>query len=155
MLRLIGGVLLGYVALFAVVFFGLTTVYFVLGADRAFEPGSYDVSLIWIACHFMVALFAAVVGGIVAAAVSRRWLSPVVLAIAVMILGVASAIMELSGTKPDPGPRTGDVSNFDAMTRARQPPSIALTLPLLGAVGVLLGARLLNPKSPSAPLAAV
>jgi hypothetical protein len=149
MLRLVGGVLLGYVAMFAVVFFGLTAVYFGLGADRAFESGTYDVSLIWIACHFAVALFAAVVGGIVAAAVSRRWLAPVVLAIVVAILGIASAIMELSVTKPDPGPRTGDVSNLEAMTRAKQPPSIALTLPLLGAVGVLLGARLLNPKSPA------
>jgi hypothetical protein len=39
MARLIGGVVLGYVAMVAAVFAGLTGAWFAMGADRAFQPG--------------------------------------------------------------------------------------------------------------------
>ena len=39
--RVIGGVVLGYIAMFAVVFIGLTVIYLLMGADKAFQEGSF------------------------------------------------------------------------------------------------------------------
>jgi hypothetical protein len=38
--------------------------------------------------------------------------------------------------------RTSDVSNMEAMQKAKEPAGVALTNPLLGAAGVLVGGRL-------------
>jgi len=43
MIRNTFGVVLGYVAMFAFVFITFTILYFILGADGSFEPGTYEV----------------------------------------------------------------------------------------------------------------
>ena len=63
MLRTIGSVILGYLVMFVVVFVGLTAAYLAMGTDRAFKPGVYDVTAIWLVVMFAISILAAFVGG--------------------------------------------------------------------------------------------
>jgi hypothetical protein len=71
MIRVIAGVLLGYIVLALSLFAAFTGAYLLMGTERAFRPGTYDISPLWIAVSLFFNLVAALVGGYVAAAVSR------------------------------------------------------------------------------------
>ena len=140
MVRTIAGVALGYIAMALLVFLLFSAAYLALGTDNVFLPGSYQVSLLWVALSIVVSFAAALVGGYVAAAVSRGTRAALALACVVLILGILFAIPALG--QPDPGPRAGDVGNLVAMTNARPPSWTLLLNPIIGAAGVLVGSRL-------------
>lgn len=140
MIRVIAGALLGYVVLALLLFAVFNGAYLIMGAERAFRPGSYQVSGLWIGLGALFTFAASLVGGYVAAAVSRGTVAPLVLACAILVLGVIFAIPALG--QPDPGPRTGDVGNFAAMQYARQPAWTLFFNPVIAAIGVLVGSRL-------------
>lgn len=143
MLRSILSVVVGYVTMAVVLIGSFTAAYLIMGADRAFEPGVYDVTTTWLALSLVVGLIAAIIGGLVCASIAKRG-SPVpkALAIVVLILGGAMAGFALSGAREDPGPRVGEVSNADAMNKAQQPTWTYIANPVVGVVGVLIGAGL-------------
>lgn len=140
MIRTIAGVVLGYIAMGLLVFFLFSTAYLAMGADIAFLPGSYQISFLWVAVSIVLTLVAALLGGYVAAAVSRGTRPPLALACIVLILGIIFTIPVLG--QPDPGPRAGDVGNFAAMMNARMPAWLLLLNPIIQAVGILVGSRL-------------
>lgn len=143
MLRGILGVIAGYVVMFVVVFGSFTAAYLAMGAEKAFRPGTYDVSMLWIAISIVLGLVAAIAGGLVCAAIAKGGKAPMALAILVVVLGVLMAIPTLNA--PDAGApveRTGDVGNMAAMQSARTPSWVAFLNPVIGAVGVMLGAGL-------------
>jgi hypothetical protein len=66
----------------------------------------------------------------------------VALAGLVLVLGIIFAIPVLTAPADEaPQARTGDVGNTEAMQNARQPDWLVILNPLLGATGVLIGAR--------------
>lgn len=140
MVRTIAGVVLGYVVFALILFATFSTAYLTMGAGRAFLPGSYEVSPLWLGVSVLFGFAAALVGGYVAATVSRGARAPLVLACALLVLGVIVAIPALG--KPDPGPRAGDVGNIAAMTNARQPAWFLFLSPVISAAGILVGSRL-------------
>jgi hypothetical protein len=143
--RKIAGVVAGYVVMFVAVFAAFSIAFVALGADRAFKPGSYDVTGLWLAVSTALSFVAALLGGWVAAAIGRNAQVPRLLAVVVVVLGVLLAIPSLNAPRPDV-PRTDDVGNADAMMNARQPPAVALLNPVIGAVGVLAGGRMRKPR---------
>lgn len=138
MSRLIGAVVLGYAAMVCVVFAGLTVAYLAYGADRAFQPGVYDVSALWTVTSLVVGFGAALLGGWVSQVIARRANGPRALAVVVVVLGAALAVPALS-TADAAIMRTGAVGVFDAMQQARTPVWIMLLNPVIGAIGVLIG----------------
>jgi MFS family permease len=142
--RMIGGVLLGYIAMAAVVFAGLSLAYFVLGADRVFQPGVYDVSMLWVITSFVVGFGAAAVGGWIARRIARTPTGPRVLAGLVVVLGIAIALPLLSGSADAVVHRTEALGMFEAMQYEQTPLWVALLNPLVGALGVLVGGRALR-----------
>jgi hypothetical protein len=62
------------------------------------------------------------------------------LAIVVVILGIAVGVTTIT-SEQDPGPRTGPVSNSEAMQKVKQPHWVTFVNPILGAAGVLIGGR--------------
>ncbi len=140
MVRTIAAVVLGYIAMALLVFALFTAAYLAMGTDNVFLPGSYQVSLAWVALSIVVSFAAALAGGYVAAAVSRGTRAPLALACLVLILGIIFAIPALG--QPDPGARAGDVGNIAAMTNARPPAWTLFLNPVIGAAGVLVGSRL-------------
>ncbi|MDQ3908354.1 MAG: hypothetical protein M3268_08405 [Acidobacteriota bacterium] len=141
MIRNILAVIAGYVALFLCMFVLFTGLYLVLGAGGAFRPGSYQPSALWIALSTPLAFVAAVVGGYVCASLSRGGRSPLALAVLLLVVGFLSAVVVLRGQDLYEV-RTSEVSNMEAMMKAKQPAGVALTNPLIGAAGVLVGSRL-------------
>lgn len=140
MIRTIAGVVIGYIVTALLVFILFSAAYLAMGTGNAFLPGSYQVSSLWLAVSVVLSFVAALAGGYVAAAVSRGTRAPLVLACAVLILGILFALPALG--QPDPGPRAGDVGNVAAMMNARQPAWLLLLNPVIGAVGILVGSRL-------------
>ncbi len=75
------------------------------------------------------------------AAVARQSRAVSILAVVVLVLGLALALPALRRT-PTTEPRLGNVSNTEAMTKAYTPGWIAILNPFLGAAGAIVGGRL-------------
>jgi hypothetical protein len=140
MLRTIGSVVLGYVAISVFVFLAFTISYLAMGADRAFAPSSYDVTRLWLIVAFVVNFVAAFIGGRVCAVISKSAGAVMGLATVVLLLGVLLAYPTLTASS-DPIVRPADVSSTEAMTKAQQPAWVALVLPWIGLAGVMVGGR--------------
>lgn len=145
MARSISAVIAGYVAIFIIVTAVFEAAYLAMGTERAFQPGSWEVSALWIGVSIVVGLAAAVAGGAICAAIAKTGKPPRVLAALVLVFGIALAVRVARAKEPDE-PRIGEVSNVEAMKKAKQPVWIAFLNPFLGAAGVLIGERLLRKK---------
>ncbi len=113
--------------------------WWIMGAEGSFRPGSWEVSGVWSAASVVVGIVAALVGGAVCARVSADRRGVWMLVPLVVVFGVvAAATQELpagAGTRPE------DVPMFEAMSQARMPGWVPWLDPLIGALGALLGAR--------------
>lgn len=151
MLRSILSVVLGYLAMFILVFLGLTIGYFALGADRAFRPGEYEVSGLWLGVWAVISLIAAVAGGAVCAKLARS-ITPVrVLAGIVLGIGLLQAVGSVLAPDREPLAREPDTPFADVLANARSPAWVAFVTPLLGATGVLLGGSAIARNSRNIP----
>jgi hypothetical protein len=154
MLRTVLAVVAGYAAMFIGVMVLFTAYFFLIGVEATYEPGSYEVTALWIIGSIILSFVAAYVGGWVCTVLARERLAAKVLAGIVLVLGVVMAFMWTS--EGAGAVRMGDVSISDAMSMSVEPRWLTLLNPFLGALGVLLGAarvRVAAP-APSATLAA-
>ncbi|MGH9817113.1 MAG: hypothetical protein ACRD5F_06950 [Candidatus Acidiferrales bacterium] len=141
--RLILAVVLGYVVMFAFVFLTFSGAYLVMGADGAFQPGTYEASTQWLVVSFVLGFIGAMAGGCTAVWIARKMTPAHALAVVALILGFAMAgAMAMAPADSRPTVRTGDVPSMEAMQNARQPMWVALLNPLVGAIGVIVGARM-------------
>lgn len=141
MFRAILSVIVSYVLMFILIFLAFTCVYFVLGAAGSFKPGSFAASNRWIAIAFVINFVVAVIGGLICAAIAKGGKAPLALAAVVFVLGLLLAIPALMVPKADAA-RVGEVPMIEAMQKAKQPPWVPLTFPIVGAIGVLIGGKL-------------
>ena len=142
MVRNILGVVVGYVAIFAFIFLTFTILYLILGENNSFEPETFDVSLLWIILSFILGLIAAILGGYICVLIAKNQKPAMVLAGVVLVLGVAMSIPALSISNEEVQEiREPNVPNMEAMQKAKQPIFLLLLNPLVGALGVLSGAR--------------
>jgi hypothetical protein len=142
MLRSILGVVVGYLLIFVVLFCILTAAYFGMGAERAFQPGSFRPSTLWTAIEIVVGFGAAILGGWTCIAIARKRGAVTALVVVIIVLGALSAIPAIMAAGAPEAVRDGSLSNMDAMMKARQPVWMAIMNPLLGIAGVLVGGRL-------------
>ena len=140
MLRSILAVIAGYLVTAAFVFVTFSLAYLIMGADGAFRPDSFDPSTAWIIMSFILGFIGAAVGGYICAMLAKGSRAPLVLAGIVLVLGFLIAIPVLTRTD-EPRVRIGELGNLEAMQSARQPAWVALLTPIVGAVGVIAGAR--------------
>jgi hypothetical protein len=145
--RAILSVVVGYVAMFAGIFLAFSGLYFLMGQDLSFQPGSYEPSILWTVVSFALGMGAAVFGGWVCAWIARTATPPKVLAGVVLVIGLLSAVPVLMAAATPAQTRTGDVGNLDAMMKAKQPAWVAVANPFVGLAGVLLGGRLRRPTA--------
>lgn len=143
MLRTITGVIVGYLFMAVFIFLAFTLVYLAMGADGAFKPGSYDVSLLWIVISVALSLLAAVLGGYLCAWIAKSRKAPAALAGLVVVFSLAMCVPVLMKADSEPpAARSGEVGNLDAMQKAKQPAWVMLLNPFIGAAGILVGGRL-------------
>lgn len=154
--RAILAVIAGYIAMFIIVFVGLSIAFIAMGIDRAYQPGSYEVSTSWIVVMLIIGLGAALAGGCMCRFIAKRPKPVVALAALVLIFGGLSAgfeMMERAGaddaaavTKSEV--RTEDVSITEAMVKSKQPIWIMWANAAIGVIGVLVGGgRKMKPET--------
>lgn len=137
-LKNLGAAIGGYVVMFAVAFVLFAGAWFVLGAERGFEPGQWDVSTLWIVVTSALGLVVAVAGGYTASVLSVNRVGPILLAVLIVVAGVFQAM-------PDDAVMVGRQVNatmFEAMANARMPLWLLILNPILGVIGVGFGAHL-------------
>lgn len=138
-LKNLGAAVLGYVGMAVFIMASFSLVWLVLGPDRSFQPGSWDVSSIWLAASLVLGLLAGVAGGWLCGKVQADMRGLWVLLGIVVVAGVAGAL--LGADAPPVGARPDDVSMLDATNSAQQPTWLDWLNPVLGVVGALYGAR--------------
>jgi hypothetical protein len=145
--RNILAVIASYIVIFILVAGGLTAAYFALGADRAFEAGTYEVTGLWIGVWALVSMVASVAAGVVCGKISKHSKGAVMsLMILIGVLGAAnSTYMIMRETPPEDLVRAGDTSNTQAMMKAQAPTWMYIAEPIMGIVGVMIGAMLVCP----------
>lgn len=149
MLRNILAVIAGYVAMFILVAGGLTAAYFAMGADKAFKPGGYEITTTWLITMEAIGLFAAIVGGITCALISKHCKGAVMSLMALgVVLGAVNIAMITMAEPPTPEEqiRSDETSNMEAMMNARTPVWVAALDPFVGVIGVMIGASIVCPK---------
>lgn len=141
MLRAFGGMVVGYIAMAICLTVVFIAAFLALGIERAFQPDSYEVSTLWLVISTGISLGSAILGGYVCAAISRNMRACKALAAIVVILGL---ILCLPAMKRSEGPnvRAGEVPSLEGMRLGVAPMWAHLLTPVLGAAGVLLGARM-------------
>ena len=137
--RNVGGAVLGWVVMALCVFVLMAVLWTALGVDGSFRPGSWEVTTAWSLGSVVIGLLAAVVGGIVCRKVAGDGRGVLMLIALVVVLGVANALFQPPATG---AVRAEDVAMLEAAGSAEQPGWLAWLNPLLGLVGILLGARL-------------
>jgi len=143
MARSIIAVIVSYIAIFALTFLAFTCMYMVLHADGSFKPGGFEASKRWLLGAFVVNFVVAVIGGFICAAIARGGKAPLALAIVLFVLGLVLAIPSLIAQKANVDlRRRGEVPMFEAMQKAHEPTWVPFTFPIVGAAGVLVGAKL-------------
>lgn len=142
MLWKILSVIVGYAVLFLFIFLTFSGLYLVIGPDMAYEPGTYKVSMLWIAVSTVLGFIAAMIGGYVCKRISGSAKTVQVFAGIVLALGIILAIVQAVSPQPAQEARTGEVSNMEAMQKAQMPLWVAFMNPLLGAIGILAGGGL-------------
>jgi amino acid transporter len=140
MLRSIAGVIVGYAVISLFFLATFSGVYFALGVERIFQSDSYEVSTLWLVLSAAISLFGSALGGYVCAAISRSKRACELFAAIVLIILVLFCIPKMRD--PNPHVRAGDVAFMDAMRLTQMPFWMHVLNPILGAVGVLLGAGL-------------
>jgi hypothetical protein len=135
--------IVGYAAISVVFFAAFAGVYFTLGVERIFQSDSYEVSKLWLVLSAAISLGGSILGGYICAAISGSMRTCELFAAIVLIVLVVFCIPKLRD--PNPHVRAGDVDFADAMRLTQMPLWMHVLNPVLGAVGVLLGARMKKP----------
>ena len=143
MLRSVLGVIVGYIVMFVLQVIAFMTIYTMMGADWSFKPASYEASTAWTAMQFTVILVTTIIAGLICAAIAKGGKAPLVLAVVVLVLGLALAFASTALRPADTHEiRAGNVPNMEAMSKARHPAWVIFLGPVIGAVGVVIGGKL-------------
>ena len=146
MLRAIAAVVVGYFVMAALAVASAGVSWGILGAEGAFAEGSTVASTPWSVLSVVMGLIAAVLAGFIAAQIGRHPTNmPVkILAGFVLLFGLALAVVT-SGATPTPipeGKTMADMTFFEAGQVASNPAWYLWLIPVVGAVGTLIGGRL-------------
>jgi len=143
MARSIIAVIVGYLVMFVLQVAAFMTIYTLVGADWSFKPASYQASTRWTVMQFVVIGVTAIIAGLICAIIAKGGKAPLALAAVVLVLGFGLAVL---GTTLRPADthevRTGNVSNMEAMSKARHPVWVVFLGPVVAAVGVVIGGKL-------------
>jgi len=143
MARTIIAVIVGYVTMLVLVSLMITCVFLLMGTEWSFKPGSFQASNRWVAMSLVGNFLIAIAGGFVCALIAKGGKAPLVLAVVVFALGLAFAIPNVVANRGETNSvRTGTVTMTEAMQKAREPLWAPFSAAVIGAVGVLIGAKL-------------
>jgi hypothetical protein len=145
MLRPILGVVVSYALLFLLWFALFLGVYVLIGPERVFQPDSYEVSPLWLVVTGVITFGGAVASGYLCALISKSNRACQVLAFVVFLVAILLCIKAMKRDVGGLHVRAGEVTQREAIELAVVPTWMHLLNPIIGAAGVLLGARMKGP----------
>ncbi len=139
----------GYATMAVAVFAGTGIAWAALGPEGAFREGTTEAATGWSLAMCAFGLLASIAGGAIAALAGSRSSGRrpvVILAGLVLALGLAAAVLQLRGApSPPPGAeRTAELTFFEAGAVARSPVWYNFAIPLIGAIGAILGGNVVR-----------
>ena len=137
MLKQILGGVVGYIVTFFCMFVAFTCLYLAMGADRAFQPGGYQVSILWIVISLFVVLVCGWIGGFVASMIGGSGAAKVLAGIILVVQLIVVVIIVASAVPNESRP--ADVPNMVAMSKAQTPIWAVLIQTLFSLSGALIG----------------
>lgn len=136
MLRPILAVVGSYVAMAVFVMAVFMGLWFGMGPDRLLVPGTWEGNMILCIAAPAITATAGLLGGLMCAKIGRGRGPVLALAGLVLVLGLTMAYFTLK--KPEPtGPRPAGMTVQQVMEQGREPAWVAISNPIIGAVGVL------------------
>jgi hypothetical protein len=142
MLRPILGVIVSYAFLFFLWFALFFGAYALLGPERVFQPDSYEVATLWLVVTGAVTFVGAIAGGYLCAFISKSNRACQVLAFVVFLVAILLCIQAMRRDASQLHTRGGDVTTLEATSLAVVPTWMHVLNPVIGAAGVLVGARI-------------
>jgi len=142
MLRIIAGIIVGWIVMAVLVIATFGSTMFALGWEGTLQPDSYWTTGTFNIIVLIGGFLAAIVGGAVCALIAKSPKATVALVAIVLVFGSISAVMNMS--KPDPPARTGEATFEDITTHGKEPMWFAFSKVGLGAVGLLIGGGLVS-----------
>jgi len=142
MLRSTLGVIVSYALLFLLWTALFFCAYALFGPERVFQPDSYEVSTLWLVLTGLITFFGAVGGGYLCALIGRSTRACQVLAFVVFLVAILLCIKAMRRDVGGLHIRAGEVTAREAVELAVSPNWMHLLNPVIGAAGVLLGARM-------------
>jgi len=142
--RIIAGAALGCVVMLVIVSVVFSVAYNILGTERVFRAGSFEITRLWMAVTTVLGLAAAVLAGWTAVIIGRGVRAGGLLAIVVVVLGIVLALPTLNAPRTH-DVRTGNLIIIEAMLRSQWPAVVTVLSPVIMGIGVMLGARLRRP----------
>jgi hypothetical protein len=144
MLKQILGAIVGYIATFTCMFVAFTCFYLGMGADNAFTPGSYQVSMLWIILSLVVIFVCGAIGGFVASLIGGSGAAKIMAGI-IFILNVSVIIYVVMTGFPNEA-RGADVPNTVAMSKAQTPVWALVVQLAVSIAGAIVGGNLRKNK---------
>jgi hypothetical protein len=143
----IAAVVISYIAMMLAFFAVFTALYFALGAERVFEPGTFKITPLWIALALAGALGAGALGGLLCFAISGSFRACQMMAVIVFVLALVMCIPSMTADQT-PRPRSGDLPTMEAMQQGQAPIWMHLLSAAFFGGGVLFGARMKRSSRP-------
>jgi hypothetical protein len=137
MFRAIAGVVVSLGAMAALVFAGSIALWFALGVDRVLAPASFDGTPLLNAWSVAVSVVGALAGGWLCWRISGSRTPVIVFACLCLLMGLGNAFGQRA--KPEPGPRPSGLSVMEAVKLRKEPAWFTFLVPVIGAVGALVG----------------
>jgi hypothetical protein len=147
MLRIIAGIIVGFVVMAVLVAATFGIAMMALGMENILKPGTYWTSDTFNIIVLAGGLIAAIVGGMVCKVIARDSKATIALAVIVLVLGAVSAVANMN--RPDPPARTGAASLTDMQTHGKEPNWFAMGKTVLAAAGLVIGSSLVKGRRPN------
>lgn len=94
-LRAILAVIVSYIAMAVIIFAGFSLYFLAIGVDGAYQPGTYEVTFLWIAGSIVISIAAALAGGLVCRKLAKGRKTVIGLVAVVGFLGVMSLVGQI------------------------------------------------------------
>ncbi len=149
MLRSILSVIVSYIAMFIFIVVTFMGLWFGMGVDGLLQPGSYKGNMLLCIAVPCITIIAGILGGRLCFKIARGRKPVMVLAGIVFVLGAITAYFTLQ--KPElTGTRPAGMKVQELMEKGREPTWVAVSNPIIGALGVLVGGLCLcAPRKPT------
>lgn len=146
MLRIIAGIIVGFIVMVVGVMATFIITMAVMGLDQIVQEDSYWTTNTFNTIVLIGGTISAIIGGLVCGLIARHALAGFALAAVILAMGVGSFVA--NSNKPDPPTRTEPVTMEDLSQHGKEPTWFAISKTILGAVGVIVGASLVKPRTP-------